>query len=133
LIFFFAAFLDLAGRTGCAVEPLPPPTWTDSVYSTVSNLWTREKQEDHDKKIVECLRRLDYNDLLQYTMMLPNKGYFEGLYPTNPWVSVFVILNLHFVTFSSQVSLRNSGDSPREEHDSDGVAPTQDIGGIEPF
>jgi hypothetical protein len=40
---------------------------------------------------------------------------------------------LYFVTFSSQVSLWNSGYSPRGEHGSDGVAPTQDIGGIRPF
>jgi hypothetical protein len=36
-------------------------------------------------------------------------------------------------TFLSQISLWNSGYSPRGEHGSDGVAPTQDIGGIGPF
>jgi hypothetical protein len=40
---------------------------------------------------------------------------------------------LYFVTFSSQVSLWNSGYSPWGEHGSDSVAPTQDIGGIGSF
>jgi hypothetical protein len=42
----------------------------------------------------------------------------------------FFFCILYFVTFSSQVSLWNSGYSPWGEHGSDGVAPTQDIGGI---
>jgi hypothetical protein len=48
-------------------------------------------------------------------------------------VIYFVFFFLHFVTFSSQVSLWNSGYSPRGEHGSDVVAPTQDIGGIGHF
>jgi hypothetical protein len=46
--------------------------------------------------------------------------------------SIFLIF-LYFVTFLSQVSLWNLGYSPRGEHDSDGVTPTQDIGGIGPI
>jgi hypothetical protein len=40
---------------------------------------------------------------------------------------------LYFVTFLSQVYQLNSGYSPRGEHGSDNVAPTQNIGGIGPF
>jgi hypothetical protein len=46
-------------------------------------------------------------------------------------VSFFCIL--YFVTFLSQVYLWNSDYPPRGEYGSDGVAPTQDKGGIGPF
>jgi hypothetical protein len=52
---------------------------------------------------------------------------------SNKYFVFFVFLCLYFATFLSQFSLWNSGYSPRGEHGSDSVAPTQDIGGIGPF
>jgi hypothetical protein len=45
----------------------------------------------------------------------------------------FILYFLYFVTFLSQVYLWNLGYSPWGEHGSDGVAPTQDKGGIGTF